>query len=78
MKVTKTSLASGITRTLEIDVTPEQLTRIGGHEHIQDVLPHLSEDEREFLISGMWDGEWEELFKEEEEEEELDENEKPF
>lgn len=68
MPITRTSVASGITRTIEMDVTPEQLARIEGTEHIQHVLPHLSADEREFILTGITGEEWDELFKEEDEE----------
>lgn len=39
MQITKTSVASGITLTLDLAVTPSQLERIKAGEHIQNVLP---------------------------------------
>ena len=68
MKITRTSLQSGITRTLDLNVTEEQMKRIEGDEHIQDVMPHLTDDEREFILTGITASEWEELFGEEEDE----------
>ena len=38
---------------LEIDVTPEQLKAWEDGELIQDVMPNLTPDEREFLMTGI-------------------------
>jgi calcineurin-like phosphoesterase family protein len=35
--------------------------------HIQDAFPYLTEDEREFILTGITADEWDELFGEEEE-----------
>lgn len=66
MEITRTSVASGITRTIDLPVTEEMLRRIEGKEHIQDVMPHLSDSEREFILTGMTDDEWDEMFSDEE------------
>jgi len=68
MQVTKTSIFTGITRTLEIDITEEQLSEIESKTGrlIQHIVPHLTPDEREFLLTGCAADEWNELFKEEE------------
>jgi hypothetical protein len=63
MKITRTSLASGITRTLDIDITQDQLDRWKGGELIQRVAPYLDGDSREFIISGITSEEWETLFR---------------
>lgn len=47
---------------LELDVTEGQLRAWQNGAKIQDVMPHLSADEREFLISGIFPGEWDILF----------------
>ena len=67
MKITKTSLLTGITRTLDLDVTKEQYQLWQNGELIQDVMPHLSPEEREFLISGVTQAEWNNQFPGEEE-----------
>ena len=58
MQITRTSVLSGTTRTLEIPITPEQLQawRFGGL--IQIVAPDLTAPQREFIISGATDAEW--------------------
>jgi len=67
MKITKTSLLTGITRTLDLDVTKEQYQLWQNGELIQDVMPHLSPEDREFLISGVTQAEWNNQFPGEEE-----------
>lgn len=64
--ITRTSLLSGVTRTRHLDITREQELRIQAGELVQDVAPHLSADDREFLISGITADEWEQMLGEEE------------
>lgn len=59
MIVIRTSILSGITRTKEFDITDEQYNAWRDGALIQNVMPHLSDDEREFLISGATAEEWE-------------------
>ena len=68
MKITKTSMISGKTNSMEIDVSVDQYQSWIDGENIQVAMPHLSADEREFIKTGMTPSEWEELFGEEEEE----------
>lgn len=73
MRITRTSIHIGITRTLDLDVTPEQLSLIENKEqHIQDVLPHLSKDDREFILTGLTAQEWDEMFNDEGDDEDND------
>jgi len=46
----------------EIDVTPEQLQKWHDGMLIQDAMPHLSDDDREYLISGATPEEWDQFF----------------
>jgi hypothetical protein len=66
MLLTRTSIVSGITRTKEIDVTQEELQRHENGELPQKIWPHLTDSDREFIISGMIDEEWTAVFPEEE------------
>lgn len=61
MKITRTSMLTGKTHTRDIQVTEEQLEQWRKGRHIQWVLPHLSADDREFLLTGSTPEEWEEL-----------------
>lgn len=63
MKVLRKSQYSGLVRSMELDITEEQLRKFeAGEGLIQDLFPQLSPDEREFLKSGITYEEWEELF----------------
>jgi hypothetical protein len=54
---------------MELNVTQEQLTAWESGMNIQQAMPDLSADEREFVKTGMTPTEWNELFGEEEDEE---------
>jgi len=62
MLIKTRSILTGITHTRDIDVTPEQIHEWENGGLIQDVLPHLSPDDREFLMTGITPKEWEENF----------------
>jgi hypothetical protein len=66
MQITRTSIFSGKTRTLDLPVTQEQLDRWQAGERIQDVMPDLTVDEREFLMTGAWEDEWDAPYYEDE------------
>ena len=68
MKVTKQSQISGVVRTMELDITEQQLWNYEmGLGLIQDVFPNLNSSEREFLKTGVTDEEWNRVFGEQEE-----------
>tara|TARA_R100001369_G_C3240150_1_gene153943 strand:+ start:443 stop:661 length:219 start_codon:yes stop_codon:yes gene_type:complete len=70
IQVTKKSIISGNTNTMELDITQEHLDmyeQVGGLL-VQSVFPNLSKEEREFLISGITPAEWAETFGDEEDE----------
>jgi hypothetical protein len=62
MKITRTSSLTGITRTKEIDVTIAQILAWEEGELIQNAMPHLSADDREFVKTGITGEEWDQLF----------------
>ncbi len=64
MIVTRKNIFTGQKRSLNLDVTQEQLDRWNNGEKIQNVFPHLSVDEREFLMTGIIGEEWNELTEE--------------
>ena len=64
MIVTRRNIFTGRERSLDLDITQEQLTRWNNGELIQNVFPHLSIDEREFLMTGIIGEEWNELTEE--------------
>jgi len=65
--ITRTSAASGIKRTLWLPaITQEQTQQLEQGKHIQEVLTNYTDDEREFVMTGITSDEWDELFKEDE------------
>ena len=62
MKITKTSIQSGITRTLDLNVTLDEYASWRGGQLIQNAMPRLNADEREFIKTGVTAEEWEEMF----------------
>jgi len=69
MLITRTSQWSGKTHTLDLDVTQEQMerfeNRIANKEYVQTIFPHLSKAEREFILTGVTDEEWDTAFPKE-------------
>ena len=68
MFITRTSQWSGITRTIDLNVSEEQITKWLDGELIQDAMPQLTQAEREFIMTGMTEEEWNEIFNDDEEE----------
>jgi hypothetical protein len=64
MKIVRTSPFSGQVNEREINVTPTQLANWKNGTLIQNAMPHLTPDEREFLMTGITAEEWDETFKE--------------
>ena len=69
MSVTNRSIITGETNTMHLDITVEQYRAWKGGELIQEVMPQLSADEREFLMTGITpfkgqgdDNSWETIF----------------
>ena len=62
MKITKTSPFSGNTNVMEIDVTQEQIALWESGVLIQNAMPNLSADEREFIMTGITPAEWDSAF----------------
>jgi len=63
MKITRVSSFTGIERSMEIPVTQEQLDRWAAGELIQNAMPELTADEREFIKTGVTPEEWENVFE---------------
>jgi len=62
MKVTRTSQATGITREVELDITDEQILKYEAGELIQKAFPNLTPAEREFIMTGITEDEWKDIF----------------
>jgi len=66
MQITRTSMLTGITRTIDLPVTPGQIARWQGGTLIQTAMPDLSADDREFIMTGITGDEWDAHFNSEE------------
>ena len=62
MKITKFNPCTGKTNTLEVPCTQEQLDAWRCGTLIQNAMPNVPHELREFLISGFTPGEWEGMF----------------
>lgn len=65
MMVTRTSIFSGKERTIELPLYPEQIYAWKAGRPIQEAMPQLTDDQREFLMTGATPKEWESLKEEE-------------
>lgn len=73
MRITKISPFTGKVRTREIEVSERQLKRWQDGELIQNAMPELSADDREFLMTGITPEEWGEVFGKESDDDKYDE-----
>lgn len=67
MQITRVSSLTGITHTKDIDVIQEQIDKWKAGMHIQNAMPNLSSEDREFIMSGITPEEWRAHFPEEDE-----------
>lgn len=62
MKITRTSRLTGNTSAMELPITKEQLAAWVDGELIQNAMPQLNADQREFVLTGITPAEWNEAF----------------
>lgn len=60
--VERKSTLTGRKRQWPMPITEQELQRWKDGELIQDVFPHLTTDEREFIVSGITPDEWDAEF----------------
>lgn len=69
--ISKRSMISGKIHEMEIPLTEEQYTeglnKMDNGVLIQNAFPMLTDDQREFILSGITPEEWDETFPEEDE-----------
>lgn len=67
MYIKRKSVITGIERTRSIPVNPDDYVAWqAGVGNIQDMMPYLTDEDREFILSGITADEWESAFGEEE------------
>ena len=64
MLITRISQVSGVERTLDLDITEDQIQRYNSGMLLQRAFPNLSPADREFFKTGITDQEWQDLFAE--------------
>jgi|694.fasta_scaffold57798_9 hypothetical protein len=65
--ITRTSPFTGKTKELTVNIDIDDYERYLDGELVQNAFPYLTADEREFILSGIYPGEWELAFPEQEE-----------
>jgi hypothetical protein len=68
MFITRKSMVSGKLRTLDLPITIDQVIEYEDGALIQDAFPNLTDSQREFILTGITDDEWNKTFPEDEEE----------
>lgn len=69
MYIKRKSVISGIERTRSIPVNPDDyMAWQAGLGSMQDLMPYLSDSDREFILSGITAEEWDEMFSDVDEE----------
>lgn len=65
MIVKMTSILTNVEHEMDIPVTEKELEEFyNGNELIQDKFPHLTPGQREFLMTGIIDEEWDTFIEE--------------
>lgn len=78
MLITRKSAVSGIERTIDLPITAGQMSDyIHKNMLIQDAFPNLTADQREFILTGITQEEWDATMRDDEDEED-DSDEKAF
>lgn len=64
MRIKRKSPFSGKVHEMDLPVTEDELAHWASGALAQNVWPHLSPDQREFIMTGITPEEWDETFKE--------------
>ena len=68
MRIQRQSVISGIVTSRDIPVNPtDMLEWEAGLGNIQELMPYLTVDDREFILSGITKEEWNSVFAEQKE-----------
>lgn len=66
MEIRRKSVITGVERVREIPVNPEHyLIWTSGGISVDEAMPYLNHEDREYIISGITKEEWEDAFKKE-------------
>ena len=66
MIIKRKSILTGVERVRDIPVNPEDMLNWeAGGINIQEAMPYLNDSDREFILTGITDEEWNKAFSEE-------------
>lgn len=70
MKISRRSPRTGNINVMDLDITDAQLAELQspGRRAIQEIVPNLSNAEREFLLTGYTQEDWDAIFPPDEDE----------
>lgn len=68
MLIERRSLVSGVLRTLDLPITEDQIEMWESGAKVQDAFPNLTPSQREFILTGITDDEWDVAFPPEDDE----------
>jgi len=60
--IERRSPLTGKLNSMEITMNPQDYIAFERGKNIQDALPYLTTDEREFIKTGIYQGEWEDIY----------------
>jgi hypothetical protein len=72
MIITRKSPVTGVTHSLDLPVTEQQIQAWQEGQLIQNVFPDLSPGDREFIKTGITNAEWNDMFGMPEESEDIE------
>jgi len=64
MLIERKSMVSGKVHAMDLDVTQDQIAAWNSGMYIQDAMPQLNDEEREFMMTGITPEEWDATFGE--------------
>lgn len=70
MLITRRSPMTGLENTMDLDIVPEQIEQWQSGVLIQNAMPHLTLAEREFIMTGLTEADWNLMMSDEENEDE--------
>jgi len=62
MIIERRSHVSGIVRSMDLPIQPEQLEAWRMGQHAQKAFPNLTPAQREFIMTGCTEAEWDSMF----------------
>jgi len=65
MLIRKQSVLTNEWHTMDLPITPKEIVTWQSGELIQNVWPHLTPSQRQFIMSGVSEAEWEKAFGDE-------------